>query len=55
MALMSSLHTIVLSFLFVAEQWQHVQEKMLAAENIYLGWPRITFVFKRVKIADLSL
>jgi len=46
-----------LSFLYyyVAEQWQLVQQKMLAAENIYPGCPRITLAFKRVKIADLSL
>jgi hypothetical protein len=55
MALMGSIHTIVLSFLLVAEQWQLVQEKMLTAGYIYIGCSRITFTFKRAKIADLSL
>jgi hypothetical protein len=55
MALMGSVHTIVLSFLLVAEQWQLVQEKMLTPGYIYPGCSRITFAFKRTKIADLSL
>ncbi len=55
MALMGSVHTIVLSFIFVAEQWQLVQGKMLTAGYIYPGCSRITFAFKRAKIADLSL
>jgi hypothetical protein len=54
MALMGSVHTIVLSFLLVAEQWQHVQEKMLTGGYIYPGCSRITFAFKRAKIADIS-
>jgi len=55
MALMGSVHTIVLSLILVAQQWQFAQKKMVAAENIYPGCPRITFAFKQVKIADLSL
>jgi hypothetical protein len=54
MALMGSVHTIVLSFLLVAEQWQLVQEKMLTAGYIYPGCSRITFASKRAKITDLS-
>jgi hypothetical protein len=46
-----------LSFLYyyVAEQWRLVQKKMVAAENIYHGCPRIILAFKLVKNPDLSL
>jgi len=41
-----------LSFLYyhVAEQWRLVQQKMVAAENIFPGYPRFTLVSKLAKL-----